>query len=59
MPYQPVPLVFTRLSEAEQHRRSVAFLETISRRRTVRDFAPDPVPHALIDNAIAGLRKAG
>ena len=38
--------------------RSEAFLRTARRRRTVRDFAPDPVPRAVVQNAIAAAASA-
>ena len=52
------PLVFERLSPAEQRRRSEEFL---SARRTVRDFSPEPVPFALIRSAVraAALAPSG
>jgi iodotyrosine deiodinase len=46
------PLDFTYLSPEEQHQRSREFLETMSKRRTVRDFSTHPVPFELIENAI-------
>jgi len=48
-----VPLAFERLPEAEQLARSRRFLEHMERRRTVRDFSPEPVPLELVENAIA------
>ena len=48
-----VPLAFERLPEAEQLARSRRFLEHMRRRRTVRDFSPEPVPLELVENAIA------
>ena len=51
-----VPLVFERLSETEQLRRARSFFEHMSRRRSVRHFAPDPVPRALLEDL---LRTAG
>jgi iodotyrosine deiodinase len=47
------PLHFERLTEAEQLERAQTFLETMQRRRTVRDFSTDPVPFELIERAIA------
>lgn len=44
---------FQRLSEAEQLARSRGFLESMSRRRTVRDFSSESVPYELVENAIA------
>jgi nitroreductase len=46
----------TRLSEADALARSRAHLAMMRRRRSVRDFAPDPVRRELIENA---LRVAG
>ena len=48
-----VPLVFERMAESEQARRSRAFLDDMRRRRSVRSFSSDPVPYELIENAIA------
>lgn len=46
-------LAYGRLSPDEALRRSRDFLALMRRRRSVRDFAPDPVPFELIRNAIA------
>ena len=51
--YQPVPLRFTPVPVDEQRRRAAIFEQVMCARRTVRDFAPDPVPDELIDAAIA------
>jgi nitroreductase len=55
------PLRFTRLAPEEQTRRAAGFYELMSRRRTVRDFAPDDVPFELIEQAIltAGAAPSG
>lgn len=45
-------LDFEHLDEAEQHRRSREFMERMTKRRTVRDYASKPVPFELIENAI-------
>ncbi len=37
------------MSDAERLVRTAEFLELMSRRRSVRDFAPDPVPRELIE----------
>jgi len=50
--YPFVPLTFERMETEAQERRSRAFLQRMSMRRTVRDFAPDPVPWELIENAV-------
>jgi len=44
------------LDDAERERRAAAFADELSRRRTVRDFAPTPVPRAVIEHC---LRAAG
>lgn len=60
MPTEPVfqPLDFARLSEAEQLRRSAEFTEGIITRRSVRHFSREPVPAALIENAIRAAGSA-
>lgn len=45
-------LVFERLAPDEQQRRALAFYESLRMRRTVRAFAPAPVPFELIELAI-------
>jgi nitroreductase len=52
------PLVFERLQPDEQLSRSRAFLETMRKRRTVRDFSREAVPFELIENAIAAAGTA-
>lgn len=47
-----IPLEFERLSPEEQAARAAAYLEAMQRRRTVRDFSPEPVPFPLIETAI-------
>lgn len=58
MDYPFTPLVFDRLTPPEQCARSGAFRKIMLMRRTVRDFAPDPVPFALVENAIAVAANA-
>ena len=57
-PYQPVPLSFERLPEDEMTARGRALVESLARRRSVRDFAPDPVPRELIEIAITAANTA-
>jgi len=57
-PYQPVPLAFERLPEEEMTARGRALVEGLARRRSVRDFASDPVPRDLIEIAIAAANTA-
>jgi nitroreductase len=52
------PLSFNRLSRPEQLRASQAFLDSMIQRRTVRDFSPEPVDFALIENAIRAAASA-
>lgn len=47
-----VPLAFERLAPAVMRERALAFHEAMDARRSVRDFAPDPVPRELIELAI-------
>ena len=55
--YHPVPLTgYTRYSEGRMRARAAAFNAMLQRRRTVRAFAPDPVPRDIIDSC---LRAAG
>lgn len=56
MPVRLRPLDHHRLSEADTQSRSAQFAEHVARRRTVRDFAPDPVPRVVIEHC---LRAAG
>ena len=52
-PYRPVPLTFEALSADEQAARLQAFHDRMRARRTVRHYSSEPVPEALIDQAIA------
>ena len=51
--YRPTPLAFERVPALEQAARLQAFHDRMHARRTVRHFSTDPVPDALIDQAIA------
>jgi iodotyrosine deiodinase len=59
--YEPRPLDFVRLPEEEARRRIRDFLELMHRRRSVRQFSPEPVPAELVENAIrtAGTAPSG
>jgi nitroreductase len=52
------PLAFERRSESEMLAAAEAFRESMAARRTVRDFAPDPVPRAIIEQAILAAGRA-
>ena len=47
-----VPYRRPRLPEAEMRRRAREFYELLDARRSVRHFAPDPVPRDLVETAI-------
>lgn len=55
------PLQFERIPAEESVTRSRDFYELMRRRRTVREFSPDPVPIEIIANAIrvAGTSPSG
>jgi nitroreductase len=56
--YRPVPLDFERLPAEEMISRGRAFFDHLARRRSVREFAADPVPRELIETAIAAANTA-
>jgi nitroreductase len=45
-------LLFRRLAPEEQSRQASGFFQTLSARRTIRSFSPEPVPFELIETAI-------
>ena len=49
---------YKRRSEKSMRRRVRDFLELIRRRRTVRQFSPDPVPRKLIEDCIRAAATA-
>lgn len=61
MAFRVRPLDFQRLPVAESLERATTFAARVARRRTVRDFSPDPVPRALIDQCLlaAGTAPSG
>lgn len=61
VPHTPTRYDHRWLSEHEQRAASDHFLEAMSRRRSIRDFAPTPVPYVLIEQAIraAGFAPSG
>ena len=52
---------YERIPEDEMLRRAEDVRSVLSTRRTIRDFAPDPVPRALIESCIrtAGTAPSG
>ena len=57
-----IPLTgYENLSEGQMQSRAEAVLETLSKRRTIRDFSEKPVPRALIETCIraAGTAPSG
>ncbi len=58
MPPRTRPLDFDRLSIDESLARARAFAARAARRRTVRDFSPDPVPRVLIETCLAAAGTA-
>jgi len=56
--YRAIPLEFARLPEDEMFDRGDSFRELMARRRSVREFASDPVPRKLIETAIAVANTA-
>ena len=56
--HQTVPYSLPDLVEAESIARANAFAERLKQRRTCRDFAPGPVPRAVIEAAIAAAGSA-
>ena len=59
--YEPEPLAYEWLDEADALQRSRDFLALMARRRSVRDFSEEPVPPELLVNAVrtAGTAPSG
>lgn len=53
-----LPLDFEVLAPSEQLLRVTQFSSTITRRRTVRHFSPEPVPYVLIEEALRAASSA-
>ncbi|MEU0273282.1 nitroreductase family protein [Streptomyces sp. NPDC006307] len=51
--YRPVPYRPERMSAAESLARAAELRDRMDQRRTVRQFAPDPVPEQVVRDAIA------
>lgn len=57
-PFQPIPYRVPRPTPVATRERAEAFLRLCAQRRSVRDFAPEPVPRSLIEMAIATASTA-
>jgi iodotyrosine deiodinase len=59
--YPTVAYVRDRMTGEEMLRQARLFLETVRQRRTVREFAPDPIPEGILEAAIeaASLAPSG
>lgn len=53
-----VPLEFVRLTPARMLERARRWRAEIARRRSVREFSPDPLPEGLLDECIAAAGSA-
>jgi len=58
MEYPFIPFRFERLPIEKSRKRVRRFLEEIRGRRTVREFAPDPVPLDLVESAVEAAASA-
>lgn len=57
-PYQPTPLHFERLPAGEMRERARAFAGRMQRRRSVRDFSPEPIPDGVLEDALRAAATA-
>lgn len=55
---ESVPLEFEQLSSEEMQERSKKFYQSISRRRTVRDFSNQPIPPNVIESCLQAAGSA-
>lgn len=49
---------YQRLPEAQMRQRAEALATSLNRRRSIRDFSPEPVPKAVIENALKAAATA-
>ena len=56
--YPTVPFEFERRHDKESRFRGQAMLDSLRRRRSIREFSTDPVPRFLIETAIASAATA-
>jgi iodotyrosine deiodinase len=57
-PYRPVPLAFARRDPAEMIERARVYADAMQRRRSVRDFSPEPFPEQILVEAIRAAASA-
>ena len=53
-----LPLEFARVPDDQMLLRAEAFRELMARRRTVRDFASDPIPEGVVEACIEAAARA-
>lgn len=56
--HDSLPYALPALSDAERMARARAFAKRMTGRRSCRDFSPEPVPRAVIEQAIAAAGSA-
>lgn len=57
--YDPIPLdPPPRLTEGEMLRSAIDYCNFVSKRRTVRDFSPDPIDRAVIESCLVAAGSA-
>ena len=61
MPFEFIPYSHNPLDPEEQVRRAGDFFQLCSKRRTIRDFSPDPLPDGLLETLVktAGTAPSG
>lgn len=58
MSHRFLPLAFERLTPEQSRARVEALRDSLARRRSVRDFSPDPLPEGVLDAAIEAAGSA-
>ena len=53
-----IPLDYERLSPKDMRERADSFTHAIRKRRTVRDFSPEPIPEGVIERCIEAAAQA-
>ncbi len=53
-----IPLAFERLDEAQMQANADAFFASMARRRSVREFSPDPIPLEVVRRCIHAAGQA-